>query len=190
MELQERLVSLRNQSQLSQEALAEKLYVSCQTISNWERRKTYPDINSLLLIAAYFDVSLDYLIKGDVDMMRKQVDKKKIVQMLLLLALSSFLLGLIGNALQQFTGRNERLLGSLFLIVYLALLFLFLKLLKTYRDILAFLQDKKVKQSNFGDELVSLAIFTLVTDIFGWCYGFLPFLVISRAFGLFFMTLY
>ena len=77
MELQERLVSLRNQSQLSQEALAEKLYVSCQTISNWERRKTYPDINSLLLIAAYFDVSLDYLIKGDVDMMRKQVDKKK-----------------------------------------------------------------------------------------------------------------
>lgn len=101
-------------------------------------------------------------------MMRKQVDKKKIVQMLLLLALSSFLLGLIGNALQQFTGRNERLLGSLFLIVYLALLFLFLKLLKksqlkTYRDILAFLQDKKVKQSNFGDESVSLAIFTLVT---------------------------
>lgn len=168
MELQERLVSLRNQSQLSQEALAEKLYVSRQTISNWERGKTYPDINSLLLIAAYFDVSLDYLIKGDVDMMRKQVDKKRIVQMLLLLALSSFLLGLIGNALQQFTGRNERLLGSLFLIVYLALLFLFLKLLKksqlkTYRDILAFLQDKKVKQSNFGDESVSLAIFTLVT---------------------------
>lgn len=58
MELQERLVSLRNQSQLSQEALAEKLYVSRQTISNWERRKTYPDINSLLLIAAYFDISL------------------------------------------------------------------------------------------------------------------------------------
>ena len=35
--------------------------------SNWERDKTYPDINSLLLMANYFDVSLDHLIKGDVD---------------------------------------------------------------------------------------------------------------------------
>lgn len=167
MELQERLVLLRNQSQLSQEALGEKLYVSRQTISNWERGKTYPDINSLLLIAAYFDVSLDYLIKGDVDMMRKQVDKKRIFQMLLLLALASFLLGLLGNALQQFTDQNERLLGSIFFVAYLSLLFLFFKLLKksqlrTYRDILAFLQDKKMKQSNFGNETVSVVIFTLV----------------------------
>ena len=46
MELERRLVELRKEN-LSQEELAEKLYVSRQTISNWERGKTYPDIDSL-----------------------------------------------------------------------------------------------------------------------------------------------
>ena len=58
MELERRLAELRREKNLSQEELAEKLYVSRQTISNWERDKTYPDINSLLLMANYFDVSL------------------------------------------------------------------------------------------------------------------------------------
>lgn len=45
MELERRLAELRREKNLSQEELAEKLYVSRQTISNWERDKTYPDIN-------------------------------------------------------------------------------------------------------------------------------------------------
>ncbi|MFC3928002.1 helix-turn-helix domain-containing protein [Streptococcus caprae] len=73
MQLQNRLVTLRTEKGLSQEELAEKLYVSRQTISNWERGKTYPDINSLLLIATYFDVSLDNLIKGDVEEMKQVI---------------------------------------------------------------------------------------------------------------------
>lgn len=63
MELERRLAELRKEKNVSQEELAEKLYVSRQTISNWERGKTYPDINSLLLIAAYFDVSSDCVQK-------------------------------------------------------------------------------------------------------------------------------
>lgn len=45
MELERRLAELRKEKNVSQEELAEKLYVSRQTISNWERGKTYPDIN-------------------------------------------------------------------------------------------------------------------------------------------------
>lgn len=81
MELERRLVELRKEKNLSQEELAEKLYVSRQTISNWERGKTYPDIDSLLLMATYFDVSLDNLIKGDVDAMKYQIDQSQLKKM-------------------------------------------------------------------------------------------------------------
>lgn len=91
MELHNRLVDLRKSRNLSQEELAEKLYVSRQTISNWERGKTYPDINSLLLIATFFDVSLDNLIKGDVDMMKHQVDQSQLKKWIIILGISWFL---------------------------------------------------------------------------------------------------
>lgn len=45
---------------LSQEELAEKIYVTRQTISNWENDKSYPDIHSLLLLSSTFHISLTY----------------------------------------------------------------------------------------------------------------------------------
>lgn len=58
---------------LSQEELAEKVYVTRQTISNWETGKSYPDIHSLLLLGSLFNVSLDQLIKGDAKIMKKEI---------------------------------------------------------------------------------------------------------------------
>lgn len=63
---------------LSQEELAEKLYVSRQTISNWETGKNYPDIHSLLLMSTLFQVSLDELIKGDIEMMEEEIKETEI----------------------------------------------------------------------------------------------------------------
>ena len=74
MELGRQIKKYRNERSLSQDALAEKIYVSRQTISNWENDKSYPDVNSLVLLSKVFDVSLDQLIKGDVDMMTEQVN--------------------------------------------------------------------------------------------------------------------
>lgn len=51
---------------MSQEQLAEAIFVSRQTISNWETDRTYPDVQSLLLLSNLFEVSVDELIKGDV----------------------------------------------------------------------------------------------------------------------------
>lgn len=95
MELERRLAELRKEKNVSQEELAEKLYVSRQTISNWERGKTYPDINSLLLMANYFDVSLDYLIKGDVDIMKHQVDQSQFKKWLILGGISWFIFSVV-----------------------------------------------------------------------------------------------
>lgn len=68
----------RDSLNLSQEELAEKIYVSRQSISNWENGKNYPDIHSLLLLSALFNVSLDQLVKGDVEMMEKEIKEAEI----------------------------------------------------------------------------------------------------------------
>ena len=76
MELGKQIKKYRSEVSLSQDALAEKIYVSRQTISNWENDKSYPDVNSLVLLSEVFHVSLDQLIKGDVEMMKEQINKK------------------------------------------------------------------------------------------------------------------
>ena len=75
MELGTQIRKYRNERTLSQEALAEKVYVSRQTVSNWENDKSYPDVNSLVLLSEVFEISLDQLIKGDVEMMKEQIDQ-------------------------------------------------------------------------------------------------------------------
>ena len=74
MELGKQIKKYRSEKALSQDALAEKIYVSRQTISNWENDKSYPDVNSLVLLSKVFNVSLDQLIKGDMEKMTEQIN--------------------------------------------------------------------------------------------------------------------
>lgn len=73
MELGKQIKKFRNELSLSQDVLAEKVYVSRQTISNWENGKSYPDVNSLVLLSGIFNTSIDNLIKGDVEIMKEQI---------------------------------------------------------------------------------------------------------------------
>ena len=80
MDISNQIKKRRTDMGLSQEELAERIYVSRQTISNWETDKTYPDIQSLLLLSVLFDTTIDVLVKGDLEMMEKTVasaDAKK-----------------------------------------------------------------------------------------------------------------
>lgn len=78
MELSSQIKKYRADMKLSQEELAEKIYVTRQTISNWENDKSYPDIHSLLLLSSLFNVSLDQLIKGDIEIMKKEIEDTEI----------------------------------------------------------------------------------------------------------------
>ena len=62
---------------LSQDELAQKLYVSRVTISHWETGKTLPDVQSMLLLANLFDTTIDELLRGDVDEMREMVKRSE-----------------------------------------------------------------------------------------------------------------
>ena len=82
MNLGNHLVQARKKAGLSQEAVAEKLGVSRQTISKWETDETVPDIYQSKKLAKLYHLSLDELIEFDVDLKEiehiiKNTDEKK-----------------------------------------------------------------------------------------------------------------
>ena len=65
MEFNEKLHQLRKQRGLTQEELAEALFVSRTAVSKWEQGKGYPNIESLKAIAKFFDVTIDELLSSE-----------------------------------------------------------------------------------------------------------------------------
>lgn len=78
MEIGNQIKKHRTRLKWSQETLAENAYVSRQTISNWENGKSYPDIHSLLILGKLFNISLDELVKGDVETMNNEISKNEV----------------------------------------------------------------------------------------------------------------
>lgn len=81
MELGNQIKKYRMDFNWSQDELADKVYVTRQTISNWENDKNYPDIKSLLLLSSVFGISLDTLVKGDLEEMKEQIKEADIKQL-------------------------------------------------------------------------------------------------------------
>ena len=65
LDIGSKIKAARIEKELTQEQVAELLGVSRQTISNWENEKSYPDIISVIKMSECYDVSLDYLLKGE-----------------------------------------------------------------------------------------------------------------------------
>jgi transcriptional regulator with XRE-family HTH domain len=78
MEFNEKIQELRKQKGLTQEELAEKLYVSRTAISKWESGRGYPNIESLKAIAKFFSVTVDELLSsGEVLTLAEEDNKRK-----------------------------------------------------------------------------------------------------------------
>ena len=80
MEIGNQIKQHRAALNLSQEELSEQIYVTRQTLSNWENGKTYPDVNSLLRLSNVFGVTLDELVKGDIPKMKEQIKQTDIIE--------------------------------------------------------------------------------------------------------------
>lgn len=77
MEFHEKLQELRKQKGLTQEELAESLYVSRTAISKWESGRGYPNIDSLKAIAKFYCVTIDELLSGEEALTIAEEDKKQ-----------------------------------------------------------------------------------------------------------------
>lgn len=64
MNIADRIQQLRKAKGISQEELADKIGVSRQAVSKWESEQTTPDVEKVLLLSDYFEVTTDYLLKG------------------------------------------------------------------------------------------------------------------------------
>lgn len=78
MEIGRQIRKYRQELNMSQEELADHVFVTRQTVSNWENDKNYPDINSLLLLSSLFGISLDILVKGDMEKMEEMIKNEDI----------------------------------------------------------------------------------------------------------------
>lgn len=78
MELGAQIKKYRGELGLNQEELAGRIFVTRQSVSNWENGRTYPDVASLLRLSEVFGVSLDQLIKGDLETMKNEINKADI----------------------------------------------------------------------------------------------------------------
>ena len=81
MELGGQIKRYRIRLGLSQEELADRIFVTRQSVSNWENGRTYPDLQSLLRLSDLFGLSLDELIKGDIETMKEEINKLEIQKM-------------------------------------------------------------------------------------------------------------
>lgn len=95
MEIGARIKEHRRTAGMSQDDLAARVYVSRQTISSWENNKTYPDVQSLLLLSKIFDATVDSLIKGDVETMNETIERDSTIMKRLSYVMLGFLLLMI-----------------------------------------------------------------------------------------------
>lgn len=99
--LPEKLKQLRVNSNLTQEELAKKLFVTRQAISNWENGKNMPDTVAIVSLSRLYGVSLDELLKGEHQMiknMKNELEQINTMDKLVLIFMSvlSFALPVIG----------------------------------------------------------------------------------------------
>ena len=77
MDLSKRIIELRNAKGISQQQLADAMDVSRQSVSKWETGTSIPDLDKLMKLADYFDITLDELVKGKEA--KAQVEETKII---------------------------------------------------------------------------------------------------------------
>ncbi|MCL0330787.1 helix-turn-helix transcriptional regulator [Apilactobacillus xinyiensis] len=178
MNLGKQIKKYRYKYNYSQDDLSEKIFVSRQTISNWENDKSYPDVNSLLLLSTTFDVSLDDLIKGDLDLMKEKVtnieDRKKFNLYSWIMLVSCILSAIsVGPMILSdvFVFRFVPLM-LMMPVIYCSILIETLKKssdVKTYREVLAYskgkpiheLRQQRSKLSYFFEKVSILFLFTV-----------------------------
>ncbi len=80
MKIGDQLKKARLDKNMTQEEVAEKIFVSRQSISNWENNKTYPDIGNVIALSDLYEISLDELLKGSDNFMKHLEESTDIVK--------------------------------------------------------------------------------------------------------------
>ncbi|MBO4678899.1 MAG: helix-turn-helix transcriptional regulator [Lachnospiraceae bacterium] len=154
MELCTQIKKFRTEAGMSQDEFADKIYVSRQTVSNWETGKNYPDINSLILMSETFGVSVDTLLKGDAEVIKdiiKKEDQKEFDRLSKLYTVLLLLLLITPIPLERYLKSVGIAIWACIAGVSIAVAFVIEKKKKalniqTYREIASFLEGKRLDE--------------------------------------------
>lgn len=184
MNFSKQLKKYRKLNGFNQEDLAEKIYVTRQTISKWENDKNYPDIHNLIALSTLFDISLDELVKGDVDKMKSIIEHEKMDKNTKGMAIFLGLMLIIGvPSLIIWETMGYIPFGILSAItMYFAVKIEILKKknnIRTYKEIIAFseknsnldeLREQRNRKNYFREKILIVLVFT-------FCFGFLAWVI-------------
>lgn len=176
-----RIKKYREKQNISQDELALKVFVSRQTISNWETNKSYPDIKSLTMLSNIFHVTLDDFIKRDIEEMKKVVSKEKIEKfniMSYIFLVEMLIVMFSAYPLFTLDGYIGVIIWALFFVITFVTAIVIEKFKKkndiqTYKEIIAFMENKSLSYEEVQQEIgkrnyqkILLAILTgLITFI-------------------------
>ena len=188
MEIGEQIKKYRTEMGLSQDRLAEKIFVSRQTISNWENNKNYPDVKSLLLLSCLFNVSLDMLVKGDLEKMKEEIKEEDIISFKKLSNIFTVFLAamiLLPIPLKMFVGNSGMVIWVLIAIgaIYYGVKVEKMKKnfdIQTYKEIINFVEGKDISDSERNQEIgkrhyqkfllaIGAALITFVVGVVLYC---------------------
>lgn len=168
MEFGEKLQELRKSKDMTQEELAEALFVSRTAISKWESGRGYPNIESLKDISKFFSVSIDDLLSGDKLITIAQMENKKNIRSVFdlifgivdIMAIALILLPLYPKPVGEFiysvnlfsyTGKSQ-------MIIFYWISFIALILVGVVKVILNLLKVEKIKPVTFISMLLSIVL--------------------------------
>ncbi len=176
-----RIKKYREKQNISQDELALKIFVSRQTISNWETSKSYPDIKSLTMLSNIFHVTLDDFIKGDIEEMKKIISKEKIEKfniMSYIFLVEMLILMFSAYPLFKIDGYIGAIIWAMFFVIAIVTATIIEKFKKnndiqTYKEIIAFIENRSLSYEEVQQEIgkrnyqkILLAILTgLITFI-------------------------
>lgn len=168
MELSKQIKKYRKRDEYSQEQLAEKIYVSRQTISNWENNRSYPDVHNLMMLSVLFNVSIDELIKGDIKYLREQIHHKK-WRIWSNIMLVSGIIGVFLFVPAILQDNRTLLITSILLYITAFTASIPLEIMKrkhgihTYRQLIDFYDDKTIrKKKSFSDIAITYLGFPML----------------------------
>ena len=193
MEVKNQIRAYRSGLGMSQEELAEAVFVTRQTVSNWETGKSYPDIQSLLRLSALFGISLDQLIKGDAEQMKEKINAEEIRafnRLSNVFTLMMVLSLLVWAPLAYFLGWWGIALAAVLFAITLWLAFRVEKEKKkydiqSYKEIVAFLEGRRLDEISKAQEVAkrpyqkvlltlgSAILGALIAGLFLWLFSFI-----------------
>ena len=183
MDIGLQIKKFREQQKISQEELALKIFVSRQTISNWETNKSCPDI---------FNVSLDNFIKEDIKEMKEIVEKATIKKFNVISVV--FLIELIVVAVSAYPLFSIK--GNIGIVIWLFLFAITLYTaskiekfkkrydIQTYKEILAFIDGKQLThdetQQEIGKRNYQKIIFAFIAGVIALIICFVVIFICSK----------